>query len=63
MPHALPERLSTEERALYLQGVFFNTAVVQMSEAMAHLLMALAQHRTCRRGSPPSRTTTATSTA
>ncbi len=44
VPHTLPESLSTEERALYLQGVFFNTAVVQMSEAMTHLLMAIAQH-------------------
>jgi hypothetical protein len=41
----LPGGLSTRERALYLQGAFFNTAVVQMSEAMAHLLMVLAQHR------------------
>jgi hypothetical protein len=41
----LPGGLSTRERALYLQGTFFNTAVVQMSEAMAHLLMVLAQHR------------------
>jgi Cytochrome P450 len=40
----LPAGLSTRERALYLQGAFFNTAVVQMSEAMAHLLMVLAQH-------------------
>jgi len=30
---------SLEERALYLQGVYFNTAVVQMSEAMAHILL------------------------
>ena len=45
MPHALPQRLSTKERAFYLQGTFFNTAVVQMSEAMAHLLMVLAQHQ------------------
>jgi hypothetical protein len=44
VPHALPERLSKREHALYLQGTFFNTAVVQSSEAMAHLLMALAQH-------------------
>jgi hypothetical protein len=41
----LPAGLSTQERALYLQGAFFNTAVVQMSEATAHLLMVLAQHR------------------
>jgi Cytochrome P450 len=44
IPHALPTSLSIEEQAFYLQGVFFNTAVVQMSEAMAHLLMVLAQH-------------------
>jgi hypothetical protein len=42
VPHALPAGLSIEERALYLQGTFFNTAVVQQSEAMAHLLMVLA---------------------
>ena len=42
--HLLPARLSTQERAFYLQGTFFNTAVVQMSEAMVHLLMAIAQH-------------------
>ena len=45
VPHPLPEPLSAEERALYLQGVFFNTAVVQMSEAMVHLLMVLAEHQ------------------
>jgi hypothetical protein len=44
VPHALPQELSIEERALYLQGAFFNTAVVQMSEAMVHLLIAIAQH-------------------
>jgi Cytochrome P450 len=44
LPHALPERLSIEERAFYLQGVFFNTAVVQMSEAMTHLFLLIAQH-------------------
>jgi hypothetical protein len=45
LPHALPACLSMEERALYLQGTFFNTAIVQTSEAMAHLLMVLAQHQ------------------
>ncbi|GAA2620194.1 cytochrome P450 [Actinomadura fulvescens] len=40
----LPEGLSAKERAFYLQGTFFNTAVVQMSEAMAHLLMVFAEH-------------------
>jgi hypothetical protein len=44
VPHALPEGLSVRERALYLQGAFFNTAVVQMSEAMVHLFMVIAQH-------------------
>lgn len=44
IPHRLPEHLTTEERALYLQGAFFNTAVVQMSEGMVHLLMVVAQH-------------------
>ncbi|GII04460.1 cytochrome P450 [Planobispora takensis] len=40
----LPAGLTDRERALYLQGVFFTTAVVQLSEAVAHLLMVLAQH-------------------
>lgn len=44
VPHELPACLSTEEKALYLQGVFFNTAVVQMSEAMTHLMLIIAQH-------------------
>lgn len=42
--HELPESLSSQERVHYLQGTFFNTAVVQMSEAMAHVLLALAEH-------------------
>ncbi|WP_326568284.1 cytochrome P450 [Amycolatopsis rhabdoformis] len=44
IPHALPARLTRDEQVFYLQGTFFNTAVVQMSEAMAHLLMIIAQH-------------------
>ncbi|WP_165988180.1 cytochrome P450 [Streptomyces sp. YIM 98790] len=44
-PVPLPATLTAHEQALYLQGTFFNTAVVQMSEAMAHLLLALATHR------------------
>ncbi|GAA3539630.1 cytochrome P450 [Amycolatopsis ultiminotia] len=44
VPHPLPSRLTREEQAFYLQGTFFNTAVVQMSEAMAHLLMIIAEH-------------------
>jgi hypothetical protein len=43
VPHPLPDSLTPEEQAYYLQGTFFNTAVVQMSEAMAHLLMIIAQ--------------------
>lgn len=44
VPHALPAGLTRRQQAFYLQGTFFNTAVVQMSEAMAHLLLVLAQH-------------------
>ena len=44
VPHQLPRPLSLMQKALYLQGAFFNTAVVQTSEAMAHLFMAMAQH-------------------
>ncbi|MCK2216767.1 cytochrome P450 [Actinomadura sp. ATCC 31491] len=40
----LPPGLTPLQQAHYLQGAFFNTAVVQLSEAMAHLLMTLAQH-------------------
>ena len=43
VPFELPGLLTRAEQAFYLQGAFFNTAVVQMSEAMAHLLLALAQ--------------------
>lgn len=42
--HRLPAGLTTEEQALYLQGTFFTTAVVQMTDATAHLLMVVAQH-------------------
>lgn len=45
VPHRLPAELATPlDRAHYLQGTYFNTAVVQMSEAMAHLLLVIAQH-------------------
>jgi cytochrome P450 len=44
VPHVLPGGLSIRQCALYLQGTFFNTAVVQMSEAMVHLFIAIAQH-------------------
>ncbi|MBP2330230.1 hypothetical protein JOF56_010615 [Kibdelosporangium banguiense] len=50
VPHRLPEGFSVREQAWYLQGTFFNTAVVQSSEAMAHLLMAIAQHPDVQRG-------------
>jgi Cytochrome P450 len=44
VPHELPAGLSAPEQAYYLQGTFFNTAVVQSAEAMAHVLLALATH-------------------
>ncbi|MFD1045230.1 cytochrome P450, partial [Kibdelosporangium lantanae] len=50
IPHKLPESFTVQEQAWYLQGAFFNTAVVQSSEAMAHLLMAIAQHRDVQAG-------------
>ncbi|MFI5913146.1 cytochrome P450 [Dactylosporangium sp. NPDC051541] len=43
-PVVLPAEFTAQETAWYLQGAFFNTAVVQMSEAMAHILLSLAQH-------------------
>jgi hypothetical protein len=42
VPQGLPSVLDRRQSALYLQGTFFNTAVVQSSEATAHLLMTLA---------------------
>ncbi|WP_405896198.1 cytochrome P450 [Streptomyces sp. NBC_00727] len=44
VPHRLPASLSLPEQVHYLQGTFFNTAVVQLSEATAHVLLALARH-------------------
>lgn len=38
------DALSTRERALYIQGVHLVTGVVQLSEGMGHLFVALAQH-------------------
>ncbi|MBX7266622.1 cytochrome P450 [Micromonospora sp. Llam7] len=49
-PVTLPPPFSVQETAWYLQGAFFNTAVVQMSEAMAHVLLALATHPELQRG-------------
>lgn len=39
VPHDLPGVLSPREQAFYLQGTFFNTAIVQSAEATAHVLM------------------------
>eukprot|EP01116_Phalansterium_solitarium_P018492 TRINITY_DN490_c0_g1_i11.p1 TRINITY_DN490_c0_g1~~TRINITY_DN490_c0_g1_i11.p1 ORF type:complete len:503 (-),score=169.66 TRINITY_DN490_c0_g1_i11:381-1889(-) len=36
--------LTLREKALHLQGVFFHTGCVQISEAAAHLTLAIAQH-------------------
>ncbi|XVV08473.1 cytochrome P450 [Actinoplanes sp. CA-131856] len=41
-PVVLP--YTAQETAWYLQGAFFNTAVVQMSEAMAHILLCAAAY-------------------
>jgi hypothetical protein len=50
VPHDLPAELPTAlDKAHYLQGTFFNTAVVQMSEAMAHLLLVLATEQDVQR--------------
>jgi hypothetical protein len=49
-PVTLPPEFTVRETAWYLQGAFFNTAVVQMSEAMAHVLLAVAQHPDVQRG-------------
>jgi hypothetical protein len=47
--HELPSALDRREQALYLQGTFFNTAVVQSSEATTHVLMLLAADLTTER--------------
>ena len=49
VPRDLPTLLDRRERAYYLQGTFFNTAVVQSSEATAHLLMVLAADESLQR--------------
>ena len=49
VPHELPSTLDLGEQALYLQGTFFNTAVVQSSEATAHVLMVLAANEELQR--------------
>ncbi|GAA1644072.1 cytochrome P450 [Actinoplanes couchii] len=45
-PVVLPPPFTAQETAWYLQGAFFNTAVVQMSEAMAHILLCAVGYRT-----------------
>ena len=58
LPHEFPPGFSRQEQAYYLQGMFFNTAVVQMSEAMSHLVFVLAQHGDVQQrmsASPPDR--------
>ncbi len=42
--HYFPEGYSIEDKALYLQGVFFTTAVVQMSDALTHCFLTVARH-------------------
>lgn len=37
------ENISLHQSALHLQGAFFHTGCVQLSEAMAHLVLAIAQ--------------------
>jgi hypothetical protein len=49
-PVTLPPPFTTEETAWYLHGAFGTTAVVQMSEAMAHVLLALAARPDLQRG-------------
>lgn len=49
VPRELPTLLDQREQAFYLQGTFFNTAVVQSSEATAHLLMVLAADESLQR--------------
>lgn len=43
-PYDFPAGFSIEEQALFLQGTFFTTAIVQMSDAMCHLIMVLAKN-------------------
>jgi len=43
-PVVLPPPFTAQETAWYLQGAFFNTAVVQMSEAAAHVLLCAAAY-------------------
>jgi len=42
--HDFPEGYTLEDKALFLQGVFFTTAIVQMTDALTHLFLVLARH-------------------
>ncbi len=42
--HHFPKEYTTEQKALFLQGVFFTTAIVQMTDALTHMLLVLARH-------------------
>ena len=44
LQEALSDEIGREEWALFLQGVFFTTGAVQLSEGMSHVAQALAQH-------------------
>ncbi len=39
-----PEGYTLEDKALFLQGVFFTTAIVQMTDALTHMFLVLARH-------------------
>ncbi len=43
-PYDFPENYTLEDKALYIQGVFFTTAIVQMSDALTHTFLVLARH-------------------
>lgn len=47
-PVVLPPPFTAQETAWYLQGAFFNTAVVQMSEAAAHVLLCAGAYPAAR---------------
>ncbi|MEU1887484.1 cytochrome P450 [Micromonospora rifamycinica] len=49
-PVTLPAPFTAEETAWYLHGAFGTTAVVQMAEAMAHVLLSLATRPDLQRG-------------
>ena len=44
LPFEFPAGFSVREQAYYLQGTYFTTGVVQMSDATTHVLLAIAKH-------------------